>query len=151
MAPSGVSPGSAVAALLFAFATGVAAPASSQNARIDYMLQCQGCHLADGSGAPGSVPSLQGSVGRFLRVPGGREYLVRVPGSAQSPLSDARLAGVLNWMIRVFGPERVAADFTPFSAEEVARYRNPPLTEVDSLRRDLLRQIRRVETQGGGR
>ncbi len=140
----------AAAAALLGPTTLFAAPAASENPQIDYLLQCQGCHLADGSGAPGSVPSLQDSLGRFLQVPGGREYLVRVPGSAQSPLSDARLAGVLNWMIGVFGPERIAADFTPFSAEEVARYRNPPLTEVDSLRRDLLQQIRRVEAQGEG-
>ena len=50
-------------------------------------------------------------MGTFLTVPGGREYLVRVPGSAQSPLSDAELARVLNWMIRAFGPPAIAADF----------------------------------------
>jgi len=115
-------------------------------AEIDYMLQCQGCHLADGGGSPGAVPPLAGLVGKFLWVPRGREYLVRVPGSSQSPLSDAELAAVLNWMIRRFGPEEAAHDFTAFSADEVAGYRDPPLTDVETLRAELLRQISRIES-----
>ena len=119
--------------------------ARAETPAIDYMLHCRGCHLADGTGSPGSVPSMAGLVGKFLWVPGGREYLVRVPGSAQSPLSDASLADVLNWMIREFGPASVARDFVPFDGEEVARYRDPPLTDVEELRRDLLRRIEAVE------
>jgi hypothetical protein len=113
---------------------------------VDYMLQCQGCHLADGGGSPGAVPPLTGLMGKFLWVPRGREYLVRVPGSSQSPLSDAELAAVLNWMIRRFGPEQAARDFTAFSADEVAGYRDPPLTDVETLRAELLRQISRIES-----
>ncbi len=105
------------------------------------MLQCQGCHGVDGSGFPGSVPPLQNQVGRFLRAAGGREYLIRVPGSAQSALSDADLAELLNWMIGRFGPADVAADLTPFSAEEVSRHRARPLVDVEAVRRDLLRRI----------
>ena len=55
---------------------------------LDYMLNCQGCHRADGAGTPGTVPALAGSVGRFLAVRGGREFLVQVPGVAQSILDD---------------------------------------------------------------
>ena len=123
-----------------------AVPASAGNPQLHYMLQCQGCHRADGSGSPGAVPSLTGFMGRFLTVPGGREYLVRVPGSAQSPLGDADLARVLNWMIREFGPPAIAADFEPFRADEVARFRVSPLTEVDSARRALIRAIDRNRT-----
>ena len=123
-------------------AMGGASGASAETPRILYMLQCQGCHLADGTGALGSVPSLEG-LERFLAVSGGREYLVRVPGSAQSPLSDRELAAVLNWMIREFGPAEIAATFVPFSAGEVAGVRHPPLTDVESVRRDLLRRIAR--------
>ncbi len=78
----------------------------------DYRLQCQGCHRPDGSGSIGGVPDLRDTMGLFLGVPGGREFLVRVPGSAQSPLTNARLAEVLNWMIAAFGPREVAARFT---------------------------------------
>jgi hypothetical protein len=101
--------------------------------------------MADGSGASGAVPSLRDQVARFASVPGGREYLVRVPGSAQSPLGDAELAAVLNWMIRAFGPAEVAAALTPFSGEEVARTRRPPLAEVGELRRELLRRIQEAK------
>jgi hypothetical protein len=125
----------ALTAILVASWTGLA---HAESAPINYMLHCQGCHLADGSGKPGSVPSLVDSIGRFVRVPGGREYLVRVPGSSQSPLSDEDLARVLNYMIRSFGPADVASDFQPFDAEEVARVRRPPLSETESVRRALL-------------
>jgi hypothetical protein len=116
--------------------------AGAADPQVDYMLECQGCHLYDGSGAPGRVPDLRDSVGRFLTVPGGREYLVRVPGAAQSPLGDAELAEVLNWMIRRFGPAGVAAEFEPYSAPEVARLRTAPLPEVDSVRGALVRLMR---------
>ncbi len=130
--------------LAAALALAGANPASAETPQIHYMLQCQGCHRADGSGSPGAVPSLTGYRGRFLTVPGGREYLVRVPGSAQSPLSDADLARVLNWMIRAFGPPAIAADFEPFRTEEVERLRASPLTDVDSVRRELSRAIDRA-------
>ena len=125
-----------------------AAPSAAQSAarsaaRIDYMLECQGCHLPDGSGSSqGSVPSLVDSIGHFVTVPGGRSFLVRVPGSAQSPLDDARLAAVLNWMIRTFGPAQVAATFEPYTAEEVAQHRSNPLSDVERVRSELIRQLK---------
>lgn len=115
--------------------------ARTETPQVDYLLQCQGCHRADGGETPGAVPALRDSVGRFLGVPGGREYLIRVPGSAQSPLDDAELAAVLNWMIERFGPAESSASFTPFSAEEVAHARRPPLTDVERTRRDLVRRM----------
>ena len=63
--------------------------------RINYILHCQGCHLADGAGTPDKVPALKNEVGRFLHVTGGREFLIQVPGTSQSPLSDAEVAAVL--------------------------------------------------------
>lgn len=96
--------------------------------------------MADGSGSPGSVPDLRGQLGLFLRVQGGREFLIRVPGSAQSPLSNSQLAEVLNWMIREFGPAEVSASFVPFTAEEIARHRRP-LTAVEPVRKILLERI----------
>ena len=127
-----------------AAATVLAGPcgAGAADPQVDYMLECQGCHLGDGSGAPGRVPDLRDSMGRFLTVPGGREYLVRVPGAAQSPLGDAELAEVLNWMIRRFGPAEVAAEFAPYSAHEVGRLRKAPLPEVDSVRGTLVQLMR---------
>lgn len=106
----------------------------------DYMLQCQGCHMADGRGSPGSVPDLRKHLGLFLTVAGGREYLIRVPGSAQSPLSNAELADVLNWMIRKFGPAEVSSRFSEFTSEEIALNRKP-LVDVEPLREILLERI----------
>ena len=114
-------------------------PASSKP-RNDYMLQCQGCHMADGSGSPGSVPDLRGRLGLFLEVEGGRKFLIGVPGSAQSPLSNAELAEVLNWMLREFDPAAVAANFEVFTADEVALHRRP-LAEVEALRAVLMERI----------
>ncbi len=135
---------SSVAGILVLAALGAlaaTAPSHAESPEILYMLQCRGCHLPDGGGTPGVVPPLAGHVGRFLTVPGGREFLVRVPGSAQSPLSDAELAEVLNWIVRRFGPAEVARSFEPYTAAEVARVRRPPLIDVDSVRRVLLEQI----------
>jgi hypothetical protein len=122
-----------------ALALAFAAPASSAP-ELDYMLHCQGCHLADGSGSPGAVPSLHG-VGRFLQTSRGREYLIRVPGSAQSPLGDAALAALLDWLVARFDPQTAAAGFRGFDVAEIARWRRPPLTEVDALRAELLAEL----------
>jgi hypothetical protein len=127
----------AAAALLAAGAS--AEPISGP--RLDYVLQCMGCHLEDGSGAPGRVPALAG-VGRFLRVAGGRDYLVRVPGVAHAPLDDAALAALLNWMLARFDPPAAAApDFVAFGAPEVARLRAVPLADAAAERRALLAKL----------
>ena len=122
--------------LMLAAASAAAAP-PQQN----YTLQCIGCHRADGSGAPGRVPSLVGQMGRFLRVPGGRAYLVQVPGAAQSTLDDAALAALLGWMLRAFSPGEIPPDFAPYSAEEVARYRAERPADIARRRAELLERI----------
>lgn len=110
--------------LSFASATAVAAKPS-----FDYLLHCAGCHLEDGAGMPDLlIPALTEHVGNFATMPEGRAYLIRVPGSSQSPLSDADLAVLLNWMVDRFAPEVEAEQFTE---EEVTAHRrnrmdNPP-------------------------
>lgn len=96
--------------------------------------------MADGRGSRGSVPDLRGLMGLYVEVPGGRQYLISVPGSAQSSLSDSELAEVLNWMIREFGPTEVSMNFAPFTAKEVERHREP-LVEVEWVRTMLLERI----------
>ncbi len=132
----------ALVALGIVAALWVPAPSSAaepiSGARLDYVLHCMGCHLEDGSGAPGRVPSLL-VVGRFLRIPEGRAYLVRVPGSAHAPLDDAALAALLNWMLVRFDPDAAAASgFVEYDAAEVARHRAAPLANADAERRRLL-------------
>ena len=118
-----------------------AGPAAAESPRVLYMLHCQGCHLSDGSGKPGEVPSLMGTLGRFVTVPGGRAFLVQVPGSAQSPLGDAELASVLNWMLASFGSRADSSAFVPYDAAEVARHRSTPLVDVAAARAELVRQL----------
>src|SRR5207249_12002330 len=115
-----------VAVLVALAAASLAAGADVGGPALDYALNCQGCHRADGAATPGSVPALAGSVGRFPRVPGGREYLVRVPGVAQTPLDDARTAAVLNWLLERFDHDELPADFAPYTAAEVGRPRRSP-------------------------
>ena len=105
--------------------------------QFNYILHCQGCHLADGQATPGKIPPLIGS-GRFLAVEGGREFLVRVPGVSLSIIPDDELAELMNWMLYRFSAEDMPAEFEPYTAVEVGRYRQEPLVEVETVRAGLL-------------
>jgi len=87
---------------------------------------------------------------KFLTVPGGREFLVQVPGAAQAPLSDAETADVLNYMLREFGPREIADKYPPFTTEEVAELRKKPLTEVKQKRATLVKLIQQQEKKKRG-
>src|SRR5271165_4094246 len=113
--------------------------ANLQRAWQDWTLNCQGCHV-DGQGAA-TTPRLVGTVARFLSVPGGREYLGRVPGVATSPLSNADLAEVMNWMLWRFDKEHLPPAFRPFTAAEIGELRTQPLRlEASRMRNELLRK-----------
>jgi hypothetical protein len=117
-----------LAALLLA-----AAPApmpgvtDAEQAHVDYMLKCQGCHRPDGSGDAQSNPPLQDMVARFLSVPGGRAFLGRVPGVATTNLDDRRLANLVNWTLYRFDARHMPHDFQPYTAAELGRLRRDPL------------------------
>ena len=130
----------AVSISLFLWCLGAQAEGMS-SARINYILHCQGCHLVDGAGTEEKVPALKNEVGRFLHVPGGREFLIQVPGTSQSALSDAEVAAVLNWILENFSGEQLPADFVPYDAEEISRYRRPPLANVSEVRANLMELI----------
>jgi len=125
--------------------------ANAQRAWQHWVLNCQGCHRPDGTGSEGTAPSIAGTVARFLHAPGGREYLGRVPGVATSPLADADLAEVLNWMLWRFDAAHIPADFQPYTAGEVGRLRQQPLRiEASRVRSDLLRKAVRSEARTVG-
>jgi len=115
----------------------------------DYVMHCRGCHGPEGEGAPGGVPAFAGQLAKFLRVPGGREFLVRVPGVSQSELDDAHLAALLNWLLQSFDAANVPPAFVPYTAVEVAATRRPPLTDVSGTRRRLVAAIAAAEGLGG--
>ncbi len=127
--------------LLLFFYLGVQA-ADSYSARTNYILMCQGCHLADGAGTPQKVPALKNEVGRFLQVDGGREYLIQVPGTSQSPLTDKEVAAVLNWILQNFSSAELPADFAPYTTAEVSRYRYEPLANAGEVRAELTDKLR---------
>jgi hypothetical protein len=104
----------------------------------NYMLYCMGCHLPDGSGAAGKVPSVRQTLVLLASSSAGRRYLVQVPGASQSPLSDLELAQVLTWMVRNLSARSVPRDFADFTAAEVAGYRSSPLVDVRTSRARLL-------------
>ena len=105
---------------------------------VNYMLQCMGCHTPDGSGAAGRVPSIRSTLLPFSAVTAGRQYLVQVPGASQSPLSNAELADLLNWMVENLSNEPRGVVFKRFTAAEVASYRRKTLVEVRATRERLL-------------
>ncbi len=108
-------------------------------ARVNYMLNCQGCHGPDGAGtADGAVPTMKNFLGNFLAVAEGREFLIRVPGSANAALTDAALAEVLNWMLPQISPEQIPDDFNPYTTAEVAKWRKQPLDDVIGEREKLI-------------
>jgi mono/diheme cytochrome c family protein len=119
----------------------VGTPAPAYEPRINYMLQCQGCHGPDGRGEPGHVPPIRSTLVPLSRFPAGRHYLLQVPGVALSALSDQDLAALLNWMLPAFGGIE-PKQFRAFTAAEVAHYRHEPLVEVSATRARLMRQLR---------
>jgi len=122
--------------LALALAAGAAARADeaaipgvrdAYQARTDYQLKCQGCHRPDGSGDDHSNPPMRGVVARFLAVPGGREFIGRVPGVATVDLPDDRLANLVNWTIFRFDRAHMPAGFRPYTAGEIGLLRQNPL------------------------
>ena len=111
---------------------------STGDPSLDYVLHCQGCHQASGVGLPGAVPALKDSVAAIAALPGGREYLSRVPGVAQSQLDDRAVAALLNWLLAYFDAAHVPPDFRPFTAAEIAPLRRQPLVHASAARASLV-------------
>ena len=113
-------------------------------AEFDWAMQCQGCHGVDGVGSElREVPSLTGEVSKFLLVKGGREFLVRVPGVSGAPISDERLANVLNWMLITMDPEHLQSDEPKYTPEEVSIQRKKVLRiDVFERRAELIGKIK---------
>lgn len=112
-------------------------------AQYNWMLNCQGCHGAEGKVAAIDTPVLNNNVATFLSVEGGREYLTSVPGVVNAPINDADKADLLTWMINKFDPDHKPADFVPFTEEEVTRGKqNPLLIHAPYRRIELLEKMK---------
>lgn len=116
--------------------------ATTRSARAHYVLHCAGCHGADGAGSPAAqVPDMR-RLGHFLRVPGGRAFVLQVPGVMGSGLGDAEVAAVTNWVLANLAPASLPGDTPAFTAAEVAQARAQPLVDVAATRRALVQQAR---------
>ena len=107
--------------LAAACAAGALAATAAASPAQDYMLYCMGCHGMQAQGVPGRVPPLAGSVSLFMRTAEGRNYVLRVPGAANSALPDAQLADLR-------GPFRGCV-------------RRTPLADVQGTRREVVRSL----------
>ena len=128
---------SAVAALALSWAS--VSTAWGYQPVVNYQLRCMGCHLMDGSGQPGRVPSIRRSLVLFSASPEGRDYVIRVPGVAQSPLSDQDTAALLNWMARNLSDLEVPSGFVDYSEGEIHGLRDRPLVRISAIRARLLK------------
>lgn len=126
--------------LVFLPLTANAETVDTARAKFNYQMFCQGCHTASGEGHK-SVPQLKNHMGYFLKSQKGREYLVRVPGSANAALNDQQLAELLNWMIVEFSEDSLPDSWQTYSAHEVADYRKEPLNEVINYRKNLVKEL----------
>jgi len=125
------------AAVLLACAVPSAhAEGTLQRGHANYVLHCSGCHMPDGSGKPAAgIPDMRVTVPQLLATPAGRAFLVQVPGTSGSSLTDAEIAELMNWMVPALtGRSGVVA----FTTEEVTRYRNDRLDDVAAHRAAIL-------------
>lgn len=129
--------GGAALALLVTALPAPAAPAGSSGAAT--FARCAACHTATGQGVPGTYPPLGSDFRKLAAKPAGRRYLalvvtrgvsgpLTVEGKqyrnvmpAQSGLSDADVAGVLNHVGTAIARQGPA--FKPFSPQEVTAAR----------------------------
>ena len=108
--------------------------------RHTYLVNCQNCHTADGSGR-GMYPPIQ-QMTAHLAAEGGRDYLVNLAlyglytgtyGAPMPPmpeLSDAEIAAVTNYMLVQFAAEGEGPEASQlYLAPQVAALRGQQLNE----------------------
>ncbi|MBU2979611.1 cytochrome c [Alteromonas sp. C1M14] len=115
-----------------------ATSAGLTKAQTDYILQCQGCHKASGTGMPPQTPDFHEYGNDFMHMQEGRQYWISVPGAANSPLTDGELANVLNYIATDIVEVK---NHTPFTANEVRAHRGKKMTNVYEVRRQLATKL----------
>ena len=124
-----------LACLGFGAETGVAATAPADRPLI-YKLHCEGCHKPDGSGHIGFVPTFVDSIGAFVHVKEGRDFIIKVPGVSQSELSNRDIAELMNWLLVAYDPDGLPDDFVPYSEAEVEHRRRERQSRVGANRNE---------------
>jgi mono/diheme cytochrome c family protein len=119
-----------------------AAGDDAARARRNYTHHCVGCHMADGSGAPHrGIPTMRGQLGRFLLVSGGREFIVQVPGVMHTPLKDAEVAELMNWLLHEVSSQTLPPGTQPYTEAEIRQLRRSRPADIPGARAQLVRQL----------
>lgn len=118
----------AVAAVLLCLAPAMAFAASDwpelTTPQSDYVEHCSGCHGMQGDSYPAEIPVLRGRIGYFMCTQEGREYLIRLPNVAYSPIPDnQQLADMMNFVVFGLGGASAPKGTKPYTAAEVAKLR----------------------------
>jgi mono/diheme cytochrome c family protein len=143
-------PAVGLAVLLCALALGLCAlPAAADDmgarAQLNYLQHCVGCHGPDGGGAPTKgIPTMRGNLGRFLQVPGGREFIVQVPGVMNTSLADRDIAELMNWLLPRISAATLPPGLRTYSEPEIAQLRSTRPADVPATRRSLIEAMRRA-------
>lgn len=123
--------------------------------------RCALCHRPMGEGVSGVYPPLQETLGHFMAVQSGRDYLadvvvfglggtITVDGKKYvgqmklvPPLTDQEAADVLNHVLASFNKASLPADSRPFDAAEIATRRETPQapTEIAKRRQDVIAEL----------
>jgi len=126
-------------------------PRVAAQARLNYMLHCMGCHLPDGSGAPDKgIPDMRDMLGHFLAVPGGRAFIVQVPGVMHSALSDQDIALLMNWLLPHFSSKTLPPGTVPYTGAEIVELRRNRPVDIPAARKAITDQMTTVSTQMPG-
>jgi len=117
------------------------ASADDAQAKVDYLIHCQGCHLPGAVGMAGKVPRMKNFLGYYLHSEEGRQFIVQVPGAATANLDDARLADLMNWLLLSYSKIELPEDFEPYTAAEVGKLRPELEPTPDETRKRILLDI----------
>lgn len=111
------------------------AQAAFSRAKVNYILQCQGCHQADGSGTQ-ATPNLITHGKIFLSSPMGRDFFISVPGVATAPLSDEELTDLINYVIETIIIKTGDAKSFFYEIAELSEYRQTKIVEDIAVKRN---------------
>lgn len=118
---------------------------NGQTPHMNYLHYCAGCHLADGTGKPSNgIPNMRGVLGEFLRVDGGREFIIKVPGVSHTPLADSDIAALMNWLLDGIAAPSKPPNTRPYTAEEVTRLRSQRMVDIPGTRKDIVERLERA-------
>jgi len=128
-----------------ALSTGAPAapPADHLTPRSNYLERCGGCHGVQGRAFAPTVPDLRDRAGWFLCDATGRDYVARLPNIVFSHLTDADLAGMLNYVAFDLGGTSAPKGAKRYTAAEVAVSRREPLstTDLESYRTQVVKTL----------